>query len=294
MTELTATTPDGARLWSEARGDPAAPPVLLITGANASALGWPDEFVDLLADRGLRVLRYDHRDTGRSTTPSPYSLEDLARDAVAVLDAHGIATAHVVGLSMGGTLGQVLALDHRERLRSLVLMVTAALDVDFAAAVRRAADGTAEAGDLPAPTPEIVAAMTQRADPVPDRETALQRRVEGWRLLSGDVLAFDAKEFRRWENAAIDHAGTFQQPGAHAQITPVPTARGAELREVTTPTLVIQGPVDPINPPPHGEHLAALIPGARCVEVPGMGHALPSALHTALVDLLTDHFGAHP
>ncbi|MBB5158238.1 alpha/beta fold hydrolase [Saccharopolyspora phatthalungensis] len=289
MPERRITTPDGLQLWTESRGDPTAPPVLLIMGANANALGWPDEFVDTLAARRLHVLRYDHRDTGRSThlDITGYSLADMARDAVAVLDGHGIATAHVVGLSLGGTLGQLLALDHRHRLRTLTLMVTAALDVDFAEAMRRAIEG--EPTDLPTPTPRIVTAMAHRSDPAPDRDTAIERRVAQWRLLAGDEIPFDAAEFRRWENAAIEHAGSYQQPGAHAFASPVPTERGAELRHVTTPTLIIQGPLDPINPPPHGQHLADLIPGARCTSIPGLGHALPSALHQTISTTITDH-----
>ncbi|MEU6262495.1 alpha/beta fold hydrolase [Saccharopolyspora shandongensis] len=291
MTELHITTPDGLRLWSESRGDPVDPPVLLIMGANTNALGWPDEFVDALVTHHLHVVRYDHRDTGRSThlDITDYALTDLARDAVAVLDGHGIATAHVVGLSMGGTLGQLLALDHRDRLRTLTLMLTAALDVDFADSMRRAVEG--EPTDLPTPTPRIVTAMAHRADPAPDRATALQRRIDEWRLLAGDEIPFDAEEFRRWENAAIDHAGSYRQPSAHAFATPVPTDRGAELRHVTTPTLVIQGPQDPINPPPHGRHLADLIPGARCATIPGLGHALPGALHRQITTTITDHIG---
>ncbi|MCI2421036.1 alpha/beta fold hydrolase [Saccharopolyspora sp. K220] len=291
MTERHITTPDGLRLWSQTHGDPTDPPVLLIMGANANALGWPDEFVAALTAHRLHVLRYDHRDTGRSThlDMTGYSLADMARDAVAVLDGHGIATAHVVGLSLGGTLGQLLALDHRDRLRTLTLMVTAALDVDFAESMRRAVTG--EPTDLPTPTARIITAMAHRADPAPDRETALHRRIAEWRLLVGDAIPFDEAEFRRWENAAIDHAGSYQQPAAHAFATPVPIERGAELRHVTTPTLVIQGPRDPINPPPHGQHLADLIPGARCTSIPGLGHALPSALHPPIIAAITDHIG---
>ncbi|QIZ38234.1 alpha/beta fold hydrolase [Saccharopolyspora sp. ASAGF58] len=291
MPELHVTTPDGLGLWTESRGDPADPPVLLIMGGTANALGWPDEFVDALAASHLHILRYDHRDTGRSThlDITGYTLDDLARDAVAVLDGHGIAGAHVVGLSMGGTLGQLLALDHRDRLRTVTLLATAALDVDFAEALRRAVEG--EPTELPAPTPQIVTALAHRSDPAPDRDTALQRRLAEWRLLAGDEIPFNEAEFRRWENAAMDDAGSYQPPSAHAFATPVPTERGAELRHVTTPTLVIQGPQDPINPAPHGRHLADLIPGAHCETIPGLGHALPGALHQTLITAITDHIG---
>jgi len=282
-------------LWAEEVGDPAGLPVLLIMGANASAMTWPDEFVALLAAGGCRVVRYDHRDTGRSTrrdfAKHPYAVADLAGDAVAVLDGCGIAAAHVVGLSMGGTIGQLLALDYRERLLSLTLMLTAALDVDFGGNIGRAMRGEPSLDGLPLPDRRVLEVLARRAEPVAGREAELDRRVAEWRALSGDALPFDAAEFRRREERAIAHAGTNVQPSAHALATPVPLARGAELRGVTTPTLVIQGQRDPLNPPPHGRHLAELIPGARLVEVPGLGHALPGAVHQTLARLILEHVG---
>ncbi len=280
-------------LWSEDFGEPGAPALLLIMGANASAMGWPDELVSLFVSGGLHVIRYDHRDTGRSTTRSfaehPYALADLARDAIRVLDGYGIASAHVVGLSMGGTLGQLFALDYRERLRTLTLVVTAALGVDFVGNIQRAFTGEPTPDGLPTPDPHILKVLSRRAEPVADRTAELDRRVAEWRALSGEVLPFDAEEFRRWEERSIDHAGSLVQPSAHALATPVPLERGAELRGITTPTLVIQGPKDPLNPPPHGRHLADCIPGARLVEIPGMGHALPRAVHRPLADAILAH-----
>ncbi|MBE9376196.1 alpha/beta hydrolase [Saccharopolyspora sp. HNM0983] len=290
--ELVVEAGGGLRLWSRSCGAVDAAPVLLVMGANASSAGWPAEFVQALVAQGLRVVRYDHRDTGRSTRAAvvDYSVEDLARDAVAVLDAHGIATAHVVGMSMGGALGQVLALDHRERLRSLVLMQTAALDVDFAESMRAAVED-GDGGGLPGPSPQVVAAFARRDEPVADVEEALRRRVAEWRLLVGDAVVFDEQEFRRWELAAIEHAGSLVQPGAHARARPVAVQRGRELAGVSTPVLVVEGGQDPVNPPPHGRHLAELIPAARCVQVPELGHALPGVLHERLVSLIVDHIG---
>lgn len=288
--ELVVRAGGGVRLWSQACGPVDAPPVLLVMGANASSAGWPVEFVQALVERGLRVVRYDHRDTGRSTRAAvvDYSVEDLARDAVAVLDAHGIGSAHVVGMSMGGALGQVLALDHRERLRGLVLMQTTALDVDYAASMRAAGEG---GRGLPGPSPQVVAAFAQREEPAADVEEELRRRVAEWRLLAGDAVEFDEQEFRRWERAAIEHAGSLVQPGAHARARPVAVERGRELAGVSTPVLVVEGGRDPVNPPPHGSHLAGLIPAARCVQVPELGHALPGVLHERLVSLIVDHIG---
>ncbi|MFG2553628.1 alpha/beta fold hydrolase [Streptomyces sp. NPDC048581] len=119
----------GVRLWTEDRGAADAHPLLLIMGAQASGLGWPDELVDMLASRH-RVIRYDHRDTGRSTwafDQRPYPLGELAEDALAVLDALDVQRAHIVGMSMGGMLAQLLIADHPDRLLSATLLGTSAL-----------------------------------------------------------------------------------------------------------------------------------------------------------------------
>jgi 10-carbomethoxy-13-deoxycarminomycin esterase/esterase len=286
-------TSGDVRLWVEDVGDVSAEPILLIAGANAPASMWPDPFVALLAEGGFRVIRYDHRDTGRSTVRAfeahPYAVADLADDAVAVLDGLGINRAHVAGLSMGGTIAQLLAIDHPGRLLSLTVMLTAALDVDFAGSYDRAMRGEPPEGDLPTPRPEVVARLAQMFSPGETAEAEIERRVEQWRVLSGPTVPFDAVEFRTREAAAIEHAGTITPPTAHAFAAPVPTERGRELARVRTPTLVIQGGQDPLNPPPHGRHLADLIPGARLVEVPALGHALPSAAVKDIASVLLRH-----
>src|SRR4051794_21391779 len=129
MTQRTIQC-DGVFLCAEAFGDPADPPVLLVMGMGGSMLWWEDQFCSALAGRGRFVIRYDHRDTGRSQSYPPgrpgYGGDDLVADAVRVLDGYGIARAHVVGLSMGGALAQLLALDRPDRVASLVLMGTSA------------------------------------------------------------------------------------------------------------------------------------------------------------------------
>ncbi len=277
-------------LWSEGLGNPGHPPLLLVMGANASGMIWPDEFLAMLVAGGRYVIRYDHRDTGRSTCRDfqqhPYGLTDLAQDALAVLDGHGIARAHVFGMSMGGSIGQILAIEHRERLLTLTVTMTAALDVDFVGNVGRALRGEATLDGLPLPDPVALAASARHAEPLADRDAEVARRVAQWRALAGDGLPFVEQEFRRLEERAIEHAGTLCQPTAHAFVTPFPTSRGKELRKVNTPTLVIQAPRDPFNPPPHGQHLADMIPGARLAEVPGMGHAIVGAACRPLADLV--------
>lgn len=283
----------GRALWSQSVGSDEGDAILLVSGANASALMWPDEFVELLVSKGYRVIRYDHRDTGCSTfirfDDAPYTVEDLASDAVSILDAWDVDKAHFVGLSMGATLGQVLALDHSERLYSLTLMCGAALDVDFVGNIGRSFSGESSRDGLPLPNKEVLEALSARATPSESMEEELDRRVKEWGLLSGEKLELDASDFRLREQRCIDHAGTWAQPGNHAMATPVPLSRGRELSKVSVSVLVIQGSEDPLNPPPHGKHIADLLPNARLVEIDGLGHCLPKALLPRIADEIAHH-----
>ncbi len=227
-------------------------------GADASGVAWPDALVDRLAARH-RVVRYDHRDTGRSTrafAEHPYAIRGLADDALAVLDALGIDRAHVVGMSMGGTLVQLLLVDHPDRLRSATVFATSALGAGLADP-----GGTGPA--LPDPDP---------------------------RLLAGGVLAFDPAEFRALEQRVVAHGGTAAASFAHALADQGGLARdAAALAAVDVPTLVVEAPEDPVNPPPHAAHLAGTIGSARLVTLRGMGHALPAAVVPALADAILAH-----
>ncbi len=262
---------DGVELWVEERGDPAAPAVLLVMGAASSGMFWPDALVDRLA-RSHRVLRYDHRDTGRSTAGSSYALRDLATDAVAVLDGLGIDRAHVVGMSMGGSLAQLLLLDHPDRLRTATLLCTGPL-------------GGAPGEPPPGPSAELLAFWATMGDPR-DEEADLAWRVEHWRLLHGDGVPVDPAEWRAQELRVAAHSGGLLPATAHATADQSRLDRGAELAAVAVPVLVVEAPADPAYPPPSAQRLADALGGAPVVTVPGMGHALPAAVLPALGDAI--------
>ncbi len=271
-------------LRAEERGDPGLTPLLLVMGADASGVAWPDALVDRLAARH-RAVRYDHRDTGRSTRAfpeHPYAIRDLADDALAVLDALGIDRAHVVGMSMGGTLVQMLLVDHPDRLRSATVFATSALGAGLADP-----GGTGPA--LPDPDPRLLAMWAETgAQREPEEEMAW--RVAHRRLLAGGVLAFDPAEFRALEQRVVAHGGTAAASFAHALADQGGLARdAAALAAVDVPTLVVEAPEDPVNPPPHAAHLAGTIGSARLVTLPGMGHALPAAVVPALADAIVAH-----
>lgn len=284
---------EGVTLWARCDGDSSHPCIILVAGANASHLMWPDEFCNLLISNKFFVIRYDHRDTGKSSkfdfAYNPYTLTDLAGDIIAVLDGFQVKRAHVVGLSMGGSLVQAVILDHPERFLSATIMLTAALDVDFPGNISRVYTGEPEPNGLPLPMREALDQLGQRGTPAESLEQELGRRVSEWMALSGALATVDPEEFRTWESRAIIHAGTFRQPVNHAFAKPIPLQRGAELSKVTLPVLVIQGGQDPLNPPPHGHHIAELIPSAKLLEIPELGHSLPSSLHHKIVEVIVGH-----
>ncbi|MGW7413934.1 alpha/beta fold hydrolase [Streptomyces sp. NPDC054863] len=281
----------GVRLWAEAVGEAEAPPLLLIMGAQTSGKGWPDEFVDMLAVHH-RVIRYDHRDTGRSSWPfaqQPYRIVDLAEDAIAVLDGFGVDRAHVVGLSMGGMLTQLLIADHPDRLLSATVVGACALST--AAYVHP--DGTRTPPDqLPGIAPEI---LEMWARPVEDRglEAELDRRVAHWRALSGDRLPFHPERARALERKIIEHTGHHATSTAHADADPSGMDRTEELAKSDVPTLVISSPAEPVFPPPHPQHLAQAIRRTHVVEIPGMGHALPDEVLAPLATAVLEHAARH-
>lgn len=287
MVERFVAISSSTRLWVHEIGEVDASPLLLIMGANASGLAWPDTLVHTLAEHH-RVIRYDHRDTGRSTwafDEHPYAVSELAEDAITILDALEIERAHVVGMSMGGTLVQLLLLDHPDRLLSATVFATSALGAGLAADPQ---DENAPA--LPEPDPELVK-LWQHLDDPRSREEELAWRVEHWRILAGSVLPFHADEFRRLEERIMDHAGRHDNPIAHARAVATGVNRATELAYVRTPTLVIEAPEDPINPPPHAAHLTRLIPTARLVTVPSMGHALSAAVVGPVCQAILAHTG---
>ncbi len=280
----------GIRLWTEQRGAADAPPLLLIMGAQATGVGWPDPLVDALAAHH-RVIRYDHRDTGRSTWPfeeRPYRIADLAEDAIAVLDGLGIERAHIVGMSLGGMLAQMLLADHPDRVLSATLFGTCALSTT---SYTRPDGSTVPVGELPGIAPEVLELW---ARPVEEHgpETEVRRRLEHWRVLAGDRLPFDADFFRSLEQGVIAHTGHHRVSTAHARADDSGMLRTEQLAANRVPVLVLSAPAEPVFPPPHPQHLAQCVNGASLAEIPGMGHALPPAVHGPLADAILSHTAA--
>ncbi|MEO3869247.1 alpha/beta fold hydrolase [Nonomuraea sp. B12E4] len=285
------------RLWTERFGDPGHPTVLLVMGTSTPAAGWPDELVETLVDGGRQVIRFDHRDTGRSDCVDfairPYTLADLATDAVAVLDGHGVADAHVAGASLGGAVGQWLAVHRPERVRTLTVIMSGPMGADAGPAWARALAGQEpDPDDLPPPAPAFLRHLARSATmPRTTRDELLTAGLETWRVLNGDGLPFDEEAARRLVAEAYDQSGNPAAALNHDLAGRLMTDdRLVPLSSVKAPTLVVHGTEDPLRPLPHGEAVAAQIPGARLHRVPGMGHSfLSPGLPRRIAGLVLDH-----
>ena len=261
-------TVDGVQLCLETFGDRAAPAVLLISGGAAAMDWWDVEFCARLADEGRFVVRYDHRDTGRSVAspagkPS-YSADDLATDPLRILDALGISHAHVVGHSMGGGIAQQLAARHPGRLVTLTLIATSPAGV------------RADQQHLPPMEPRLAATFDNPA-PEPawdDRAAVVDYLVDVERDFAGS-LGFDEDRMRRLAAIVVERTRDMAASMTNHWILEESSSAQFRLAEIDVPTMVLHGTADPFFPFGHGAALAAEIPGATLVPLDGMGHEVP-------------------
>lgn len=273
------------------------PAVLLIMGLGMQLIAWPDDFVQGLVDAGFRVVRFDNRDVGLSqkfadagkpsvmwealkyrlrwTIRPPYSLADMAADALGVLDALKIDKAHVVGASLGGMVAQRLALLAPARLLSLTSIMS-----------------TSSARGLPEASTAVMKVMLGRP-PGKGREAALAQSVRLFQVIGSPAYPTDEAELRAKVAAAADRC--LYPEGIARQIVAVAadSRRALELPKIQAPTLVLHGQADPLIPFACGEDTARRIPGARLVGIPGMGHDLPPPVVAQLLAQMVPHLRAH-
>ena len=283
---------NGIDICYEIFGDANAEPILLIMGLGGQMIHWDDDFCRQLAARGFRVIRFDNRDIGKSgkltggkritlaeylklrflkiTVDAPYKLRDMAEDTVGLMDALGIKSAHLVGMSMGGMIAQEIAISFPQRVRSLTSIMSTT-------------------GNPKMPQPTRQAAALLLAPPPTTKEEYFARYAQTWKIL---------RVGRFPEDEALDRARaerTFERglspAGAGRQLRAVLASgsRKERLHSVRAPTLVIHGTVDPLVPPANGKDTAASIPGAKLLMIEGMGHALPIPMWPEVIDAIDKH-----
>ena len=275
MAQITA---NGVQLEYDVMGPEDGAPILLIMGFGTQMTSWPQEFPQMLADAGMRVIRFDNRDVGLSqkwdgvlpdvkaaqaalragkTPDVPYTLDDMAADAAGLLDALGIESAHIAGASMGGMIAQLVALNHPAKARSLISIFSTTGDPS-----------------LPRSTPEAQAALMAKP-PSNSRADVIAHSLKGRRAYASTRFAFDEERLSALIGASYDRSFYPQGPLRHWAAILVAPPRTERLRQLRVPALVLHGSADTLIPPEAGRHTAAQIHGAEHHEIEGWGHDLP-------------------
>jgi pimeloyl-ACP methyl ester carboxylesterase len=272
---------NGVELCTEAFGDPADEPILLVMGIGASMLWWEEGLCRMLADGGRFVIRYDHRDTGRSVTYEPgrpgYTGGDLVADAAGVLDVYDIPAAHVVGVSAGGAFGQLLALEYPTRVLSLVLISTS--------------PALPTGRELPPPTEAFGRFVSSARVDWSDTESVIGYLVDYSRVLAGGQRPFDEPAVAALVRRDVERARDYAAIRNHDAI-PDDGRRREPLSSIRAPTLVVHGTADPMFPIEHGAALAEEIQGATLLRLQGAGHGIDRVDWESIVRAILAHTAA--
>lgn len=271
-------------------GDPSLNPLLLVMGLGAQMITWFEEMCELFVNRGFYVIRFDNRDVGLSTkfekagepdlmktlmavqrgkkVNPPYTLDDMADDAVGLLDALNIEKAHICGASLGGMIVQNIAIRYPSRVLSLTSIMSSTSDPD-----------------LPPPKPEALQVLI--APSPKEREAYIKEAVKRRRVIHGSGFPFDEIRIKKYVADSYDRC--FYPQGMTRQMVAamVSGSRKAALSSVKVPTLIIHGGDDPLMPIEGGRDTAESIPGAELLIIDGMGHSLPQEVWDKIVDAIT-------
>lgn len=283
---------NGIEMVYDAFGDSSSPAMLLVMGLGAQLIAWDEQFCEKLAASGYWVIRFDNRDVGLSTRfdkagipdipamlqaqmqgeplESPYLLKDLADDAVGLLDAIGVQSAHVVGVSMGGMIVQEMAIQHAQRIQTMTSIMSSTGNPA-----------------LPPPKPEAIGVLLKPA--AADREAHMESSLEASRILGGPAFAVDEARIRERAGQAYDRG--LSPAGTARQLAAILASgnRKEALKSVRVPTLVIHGDIDPLVPVEGGIDTAQAIPGAQLLIIEGMGHDLPPLIWPQVIEAITKH-----
>lgn len=278
MTEKIVKS-NGVNICTECFGNPNDPALLLIMGAGTSMLGWDAGFCGRLADKGRFVIRFDNRDVGHSVSYEPgacqYSIDDMADDAVGVLDAYGIDSANIVGMSLGGVLAQIIALRHPGRARTLTLISTTNYGFDIP--------------DLPGMEEKVLAHfMNGNEVNWSDLQSVIEFKAKGIRLMSGSRHGFDEERALRAAAEEVNRARNILSANNHVFL------QGGDsyyprFREINIPALIIHGTEDPVIPYAHALALNKEIPDSVLMTIEGLGHEIHPDDWDMIADAIIKH-----
>ncbi|GAB0115389.1 alpha/beta fold hydrolase [Acidisoma sp. C75] len=281
---------NGITLAYDSFGAETAETILLIAGLGTQMIRWTDSFCAGLAARDYRVVRFDNRDAGCSThfaaqgpinfaalasalakgrqPDLPYTMEDMALDAIGLLDALSICRAHVVGRSMGGMIAQIMACEHPMRVQSLTSIMSSSGNPD-----------------LPSSAPDVMASLLREApDPRSDEAGFIEHAVAFARRIAGSSYPLDEEAHRRLIARELRRGYVPGGFGRQLATIAVSGDRRDRLMKISVPTLVVHGAEDPLFPLACGEDTAASIPGSEWLPIEGMGHDLPPSLYRMISD----------
>lgn len=264
---------NGIEIYYETFGDPANPPILLINGLGSQMTRWPEAFCAKLTAKGYFAIRYDNRDVGLSTWFKPgdsYRLEDMAGDAVGLLDALNIERAHIAGVSMGGMIAQTVAARHPERILSLTSIMSAMGDPEGMRS-----------------TPEAGAVLnTPAPDPTKDFEAFVAHGMRNARTIGSPGYPWTDAQIR--ERVTSEYGRAYNPAGVARQLAAIRATgdRTEWCKTIACPTVVLHGEADPLVPLAGGQRTAATIPEAELRVIPGMGHDLPPALYDTVAEAI--------
>lgn len=264
-------------IWTQSFGEKRHESVLLISGLGTQGIYWPEEFCERLAGAGYFVVRFDNRDVGKSSIASePYSLFDMAHDAVAVLDAYEIGKTHIIGASMGGSITQIIAATFPDRVLSAVMRGGTP---DFNAAFKALDDKPVES-PLSAPIKSYIEFYHRPHDPT---KSVFEKHLDEWRAANGEKTPFDEVGMRAFIEKSLERGGHPAASSRHWEAISIAAERVRDLvSTIVAPTLIIHGREDPLFPEDHAIATVERIKGAKLVMYPEMGHA-PNHIHWPLM-----------
>lgn len=296
FSEKYIETKDGLKIFTEAIGDAKNPAIVLLMGAMNQGIFWYDSFCTKLALAGFFVIRYDHRDTGLSSAVNylihPYNLNNLTDDVIEILDGYSIPKAHIVGISMGGFIGQLLAINHKERAQTLTLISTTADHRPYMDAVSGDFNNKYE---LPYPGKKFIEFVEKNKSSLPLNDKDFRNsQIEGWKIMFGDNFnQSDSEELVKLIDLSNTRNKNKLAPFNHSMAVSKSEPRLELVEKISVPTLIIHGDKDICFPKEHSVFLNQHISNSKLEEIKGMGHMFSQSESEIIAEKIIEFCQVH-